>query len=80
VRVLTVLLTAAAVGAPAAAERETTSPVPGDEVRPVPSEPPTGTGQQRAVFVCQDGDVPVFADRPCGAARASRRDCGRDAP
>ncbi len=28
--------------------------------------------QQRAVFVCQDGDIPVFADRPCGTAAEAR--------
>jgi len=71
-RVLLVLVTAAAIGAPAAAARETDPPLHDDEARPVESAPPPGPGQQRAVFVCQDGGVPVFADRPCGAARASR--------
>jgi hypothetical protein len=70
--VLTFLLTAAAIGAPAAAALETDPLAHGDEARPVESAPPPGPGKQRAVFVCQDGGVPVFADRPCGAAPASR--------
>jgi hypothetical protein len=28
--------------------------------------------QKRAVYVCHDAGVPVFADRPCGAASAAR--------
>jgi hypothetical protein len=35
--------------------------------------PPTAAARQtRAVFVCQDGGIPVFADRPCGAAAEAR--------
>lgn len=71
-RLLTALLTAAAVSEPSAAARETDPPAYADEVRPVDSAPPAGPGQRRAVFVCLDGDVPAFADRPCGAARAPR--------
>jgi len=28
--------------------------------------------QKRAVYVCHDAGIPVFADRPCGAASAAR--------
>ena len=28
--------------------------------------------RQRAVFVCQDAGIPVFSDRPCGAAAVAR--------
>jgi hypothetical protein len=28
--------------------------------------------RHRAVYVCQEADVPVFSDRPCGAAAVSR--------
>jgi hypothetical protein len=44
----------------------------GDEARPLESARLPEPRQQRAVFVCRDGDVPVFADRPCSDARASR--------
>lgn len=69
-RVLVVLLTAATVGEPASAAREPDPPLHGDTNRPVESAPPAAPRPQRAVFVCRDGDVPVFADRPCGTARA----------
>jgi hypothetical protein len=28
--------------------------------------------RHRAVFVCEDGGIPVFSDRPCGAAAVAR--------
>jgi len=71
-RVLPVLAAAIAIGTSAAAALETDPLARDDEARHVESAPPAEPRQQRAVFVCQDGDVPVFADRPCGAARASR--------
>lgn len=37
-----------------------------------PVAPPVRPATRRPVFVCQEGGVPVFADRPCGAAAASR--------
>lgn len=37
-----------------------------------PAPAPANPRRQRAVFVCQDGGVPVFADRPCGAAVETR--------
>jgi hypothetical protein len=34
--------------------------------------PLTAAKRQRAVYVCLDGGVPVFADRPCGATSETR--------
>jgi hypothetical protein len=55
-RVLVVLLASAAAGDSAALESAS------------PAEP----ARQRAVFVCRDGGVPVFADRPCSSALQPR--------
>jgi hypothetical protein len=41
-------------------------------VSPDATPPAAAPRQQRAVFVCQDGGMPVFADRPCGAAAEAR--------
>ncbi len=37
-----------------------------------PAPPAANPRRQRAVFVCQDNDVPVYADRPCGSGAATR--------
>jgi hypothetical protein len=39
-------------------------------LEPVPAE--ASPRRRREVFVCQDGGVPVFSDRPCGSAAAPR--------
>jgi len=44
----------------------------GGGVVPDATRPKAAPRQQRAVFVCQDGGIPVFADRPCGAATEAR--------
>jgi hypothetical protein len=44
----------------------------GGSVAPDATGPKAAPRQQRAVFVCQDGGIPVFADRPCGAAAEAR--------
>jgi hypothetical protein len=37
-----------------------------------PAPAPANPRRQRAVFVCQDNDVPVYADRPCGSGTTAR--------
>lgn len=44
----------------------------GDSVRLEPVSPPASPRRQRPVFVCQEGGVPVFADRPCSPAAEPR--------
>jgi hypothetical protein len=44
----------------------------GESVLLEPAPPPANPRRQRAVFVCQDNGVPVYADRPCGSGTASR--------
>jgi hypothetical protein len=44
----------------------------GESVTLEPAAPPANTHRQRAVFVCQEGGVPVYADRPCGSTVATR--------
>jgi len=44
----------------------------GESVLLEPAPPPANPRRQRAVFVCQQNGVPVYADRPCGAAAAER--------
>ena len=53
-------------GAPTAAAQG------GGSVAPEATPPKAAPRRQRAVFVCQDGGIPVFADRPCGAAAEAR--------
>ena len=50
------------------------SPITGpvDAPTAVPSTAPATTRRHRAVFVCAEGTVPVYSDRPCGAAGPSR--------
>jgi hypothetical protein len=36
------------------------------------SAPATGSPRHRAVFVCEQGGVPVFTDRPCGSITGQR--------
>lgn len=42
------------------------------EVPAVEPTPASASPRQRAVFVCQEGGVPVFTDRPCGSAAGPR--------
>jgi len=50
-----------------------TSPLGGgDSVMLEPAPPSTTPRRQRAVFVCQDGGTPVYADRPCGSSTDAR--------
>lgn len=44
----------------------------GGSVAPEATPPTAALRRHRAVFVCQDGGIPVFADRPCGAAAEAR--------
>lgn len=60
-------------GAWAMSDPPVTNPLGGGEsvsLEPAPVQAPPR--RSRAVFVCQDGGVPVFADRPCGPATATR--------
>jgi hypothetical protein len=50
-----------------------TSPLGGgDSVMLEPAPPSATPRRQRAVFVCQDGGTPVYADRPCGSNSDAR--------
>lgn len=44
----------------------------GQSVTLEPAPPPANPRRHRAVFVCQEGGVPVFADRPCGSTNETR--------
>ena len=44
----------------------------GESISLEPAAPPANPRRHRAVFVCQQGGVPTFADRPCGPASAQR--------
>ena len=44
----------------------------GQSVTLEPAPPPASPRRHRAVFVCQEGGVPVFADRPCGSTNETR--------
>jgi hypothetical protein len=44
----------------------------GQSVTLEPAPPPANPPRHRAVFVCQEGGVPVFADRPCGSTSETR--------
>lgn len=57
----------------AAADAPVASPLGGGaSVALEPAPPEAAPRRQQAVFVCQDAGVPVFADRPCGAAATAR--------
>jgi len=44
----------------------------GDSVMLEPAPPAAPPVRKRAVFVCQDGGTPVYADRPCGPGSDAR--------
>lgn len=44
----------------------------GQSVTLEPAPPPANPRRHRAVFVCQESGVPVFADRPCGSTSERR--------
>jgi hypothetical protein len=44
----------------------------GQSVTLEPTPPPANPRRHRAVYVCQESGVPVFADRPCGSANETR--------
>lgn len=44
----------------------------GESVVLEPAPPPAAPRRQRSVFVCQLDGLPVYADRPCGAAATAR--------
>lgn len=44
----------------------------GQSVTLEPAPAPANPRRHRAVFVCQESGVPVFADRPCGSASEAR--------
>jgi hypothetical protein len=57
----------------AATNAPVTSPLgSGATVSLEPAPPQADPRRQRAVFVCQEAGVPVFADRPCDAAATPR--------
>jgi hypothetical protein len=58
-----VTFAAVADDAPAAAEASTIT---------LADPPAAATKRRRAVFVCEDGGIPVYADRPCGAVSPTR--------
>lgn len=47
-------------------------PGSGDSIALEPAAVQSAPRRHRAVFVCQEGGVPVFADRPCGSATTTR--------
>ena len=71
-RVLALFLAIASGSGSAAASLPLDTPVAGSESPVAAPTPPVEPGRRRAVFVCQDGGVPVFSDRPCGSALAPR--------
>jgi len=71
-RVLAVLLAFAPGGESAAAAFPLDRPVAGSDFPVGEPASPAEPGRQRAVFVCQDGGVPVFSDRPCGSVLGQR--------
>ena len=50
----------------------TDPPGSGDSVALEPAPVQAAPRRHRAVFVCHEGGVPVFADRPCGSATMTR--------
>ena len=44
----------------------------GESVTLEPAPPPANPRRHRAVFVCHESGVPVFADRPCGSTNETR--------
>ena len=44
----------------------------GQSVTLEPAPPPANTRRHRAVFVCHESGVPMFADRPCRSASETR--------
>jgi hypothetical protein len=44
----------------------------GESVSLEPAPPPASPRRHRAVYVCQESGVPVYTDRPCGTAIATR--------
>jgi hypothetical protein len=65
---------ACALGACAVRAQETPSDDPDVDAGPALEDatPLTAAKRQRAVYVCLDGGVPIFADRPCGATSETR--------
>jgi hypothetical protein len=65
------LASALLVARPASDAEPVASPLGGGAsvtLEPVPAQSPPGSRAQRVVFVCRESSVPVFSDRPCGAA------------
>lgn len=71
-RVLAVVLAIAPCGESAAAAFPLDRPVSGSDFPVGEPAPPAEPGRHREVFVCQDGGVPVFSDRPCGSVLGQR--------
>jgi hypothetical protein len=44
----------------------------GESVSLEPAPPPANPRRHRAVYVCHDGGVPVYTDRPCGSGAVVR--------
>jgi len=60
-------------GAEATGDPPVASPLgSGQSVTLEPAPPPANPRRHRAVFVCQESGVPVFADRPCGSTNETR--------
>jgi len=71
-RVLALFLAIAPGSGSAAAAFTADAPVAGNDLAVAEPAPPAEPGRRRAVFVCRDGGVPVFSDRPCGSALGPR--------
>lgn len=78
-RVLAVLLAIAPGDQSAASVSAVDTPVAGSNLPVARPASPAGPGRQRAVFVCHDGGVPTYADRPCGSG-VRQRELAVDAP
>lgn len=52
--------------------RDDAPPGDGGAAAPGPAIPPAAPTRSRAVYVCQDRGIPVYADRPCGTTILAR--------
>ena len=69
---LALLATSPAPLARVAADGDSPASAAGETAALMPTAAPPTTRRHRAVFVCTDGSVPVYSDRPCATASPSR--------
>lgn len=69
---MALLATSPGLLARAAADGDSPAATAADTPPAAPATAPAATRRQRAVFVCADGGVPVYSDRPCATASPSR--------